>query len=138
MNDYLRGMRTSIRGNAVAYAYSVMITCTFGILSSDEVPVSTTRVVLFALGAAVAFTSVEAIGSNFFRDRSRGEPAEVVVLGSAMSLFSITVAIGAAATLVWLLRGWPTWFLAPAGATVVYLAVSALEMDLARRAEEPR
>lgn len=138
MEDYLAGLRTSIRGNAAAYAYSVTITATFGALSLEEAPASGGRIFLFALGAAAAFTIVEAAGSNLFRDRSRGEPSEVVVLGSAMGVLSIASSLGAAFVVVALLDGWLSWLLAPAGTTAVYLVASALEMGLARKAEARR
>lgn len=135
MRDYLAGMRTSIHGNAAAYAYSVMITCALAVLSQHEGPVSTGRIFLFLTSAAIAFTAVEAVGSDFFRDRSRSDPSEVVVLGAAMGLVTIAIGVAVVVAVDWMMDGWLTWLVAPGTATVAYLFVSALEMALARKAE---
>jgi hypothetical protein len=132
----LHGIRTSIRNNASAYPFSVFIT---GSLAAVDLVVgdrSVGRIFLFVLGATVAFATIEGIASHGFRDRLRPEHSEVVVLGSALAMVSVTAAIAAVWGTVELLSGAPAWFAAPFVGTVVYLVTSSLEMALARRREE--
>ncbi len=59
---YRRGLLTSIRNNAAAYGYSVMITSSYGVLSTQLGTPPVFMTLLFALGATVAFLLVE-VGS---------------------------------------------------------------------------
>lgn len=136
ISEYARGIRTSIRSNAGAYGYSVLITGTLAMLASLRSQPEVGHLFLFGAGAATGFAAIEAVGSNFFRDRMRGDGAEVVVLGSAFSFVSISAGLGAAALVGWLVGGWVPWVLGPFAATVTYLLVLGIELSLARRAEE--
>jgi hypothetical protein len=52
LHRYSRGVRASLGNNAAAYAYSVMITATFGVLTSILGPSAVFDVFTFAVGAA--------------------------------------------------------------------------------------
>lgn len=132
---YMRGIRTSIRYNAGAYGYSVLITATFGALTALDGSPQIPHLFLFVSGAAIAFAVIEAVGSDFFRERVRGDPPQVVVLGSAFALLSLSAGLGAGCLVGWAIDPWPSWILGPFAATVAYLLVLGLELTLAERAE---
>lgn len=132
------GLRSSARSNAAVYGYSVMITASFGALQVTVGSLSLRRIFLFLGGAAVAFAVVELAVSRGGRARLPEEPSDVVVLGSALGLVSITAAVGAAALVGELVGGWLAWWLSSFGATVVYLLVVALELAVAHQIEDRR
>lgn len=134
-HSYMRGIRTSIRYNAAAYGYSAMITATYGALTAIDRAPRIFELFLFVLGAAAAFAITEALGSNFFRDRVRGDQAEVVVLGSAFSFISLSGGLAGACAVGWLVDPWPSWALGSFAATSLYLLLLGVELALAERAE---
>ncbi len=131
LSRYTNGVRASLRYNASAFGYSVMITATFGALNTLIGSPALPDLFLFVVGATAAFAVVDMIVSDFFRNRLRGEPSEVVALGSAMAILSVSSAVGVGALTGTFLRSWIGWLLGPFGATVVYLAVVGIEMALA-------
>lgn len=131
-----RGIQRSVRNNASAFAYSVMITTTFGVVSRVSRAPRVFELFLFATGAAAGFIVLEAAASRFFRDRLHPERSEVVMLGSALALVSVNAAVGTALLVARLTGEWVVWLVAPFAATVVYVLISGLELALARRAEE--
>lgn len=133
--EYARGLRTSIRNNAGPYGYSVMITVSVASLDTLAGPITLRRLVLVVVGASAAFTGLEAAVSNLFRERVRGEPSEVVMLGSALEVASIGAGLAVTAGIGSMARSWVAWLLGPFAATVAYLLVVGIELVLARRAE---
>jgi hypothetical protein len=130
---YRRGLLTSIRVNAAAYGYSVMITSSYGVLNSLLGSPSLLYILLFGLGATAAFLAVETASARGLRDRERGERAEVVALGSAMNVLSVGGGIGLAALAAVAFAPWLAW---PAGsflATLVYLLLAGVELATAER-----
>lgn len=138
ITDVARGVRTSVRSNASAYGYSVMITATYGALSVTAPPPSLPRIFLFLAGAALAFSAIEFTSFFLIGNRVRPEPTEVVALGAAIGIVSISAGVGAATGLASLVDSWPAWFGGSAVATLVYLGVVAVELALAHRADEGR
>lgn len=134
--DVLHGARTSLRTNASAYAYSIFITSCFGIVNVAVGSPSVLRIFLFLGGATIAFALAETVVSRGFRDRFRPEPSDVVMLGSAMALFSVSVAALAAWGLAEATDAGAAWFLAPFGGTSTYIVLSAVEMAIARKKHE--
>jgi hypothetical protein len=130
---YGRGVRTSLRNNAAPYGYSVMITSSFGILSVELGMPTSGQVFLFLFGAVTAFTVVDAAVSRGFRERLRGEPPEVVALGSAFGYASAGLSVGAAALAGTILGTGAAWPLGSFAATTVFLLTAGVEMGLAER-----
>jgi len=132
---YRRGLLTSIRNNAAAYGYSVMITSSYGVLSTGLGSPSVGLTLLFGLGATVAFILVETLSARGLRNRERGERSDVVALGSALNLLSVGSGIGLAALAPLVLSPQLAW---PAGsflATLVYLLLGGAELAAAERIE---
>jgi hypothetical protein len=67
-----------------------------------------------------------------FRRRVEQEPPVVMALGTALSLFSISVSVGIITLVAWQLGGWVPWLVGPLAGTVSYLALAGLEIALAR------
>lgn len=128
------GIGTTIRNNYSAYGFSVMITASFAVVATIQS--GATRVgdiMLFALGAVGAFTVIEAIVSGGFKHQVRGDPTDVVALGTALSFISVGLAIATAAGTAELLGAWIAWLGAPFAATAVYVLASGFEMAVAER-----
>ncbi|PXY26937.1 hypothetical protein [Prauserella muralis] len=136
---YVHEVKLSLRNNAGAYGYSVMITCSLAMLSTVHSTPEPGQIFLFVLGGGASFLLVEAIAtSGFRRSLQSGESTTVVALGTALSALSISVGVGAAWLVAVLLPVTLGWFVASFAASVVYLLLSALEMGFARRVEEAR
>lgn len=131
-------MRTSVRNNASAYGFSVMITAAFGVLSAALGSPRVGDVFLYAGGAVLGVVAVEGIVSRGFRLRLRGEQSDVVALGAAFGFVSVGLSVGAAALTGTVLSGWLGWLLGPLFASALYVIASGVEMSLARVAQERR
>ena len=136
LSVYSRGIRTSIRTNSAPYGYSVMITVSLGAMVTLQQQPKLNELFSFVLGAGAGFAVVEAAVSNFFRERVRGEPSEVVLLGSALGFVSISAGLATTIGVGNLFGSWVSWLLAPFAATVVYLLVVGLEVAMAHGIED--
>ncbi len=94
---YRRELRTTIRNNAAAYGYSVLATTSFAMLQALTGTPGIGEIFLFVAGASGSFALLEMFASRFFRKQLRGEPTEVVALGSSFNMFSIGVGLAVAA-----------------------------------------
>src|SRR3954468_8492199 len=128
---YLSGIKTSVLNNAVAYGYSVTITGAFEILNVTEGSLSISNIIVFTVGAVVAFSVVEALVYLGFRHELAEESVEVVVLGSTFSFLSIGLALGMTILVGWLLNGVASWVVGAFLATITYIGFLALEMSVA-------
>lgn len=133
-----RGVRTAVRNNVSAYGYSVMITAAFGVLSASLGSPSVGKVFLYAGGAVTGVTAIEAVASRGFRVRMRGEPSDVVALGSSFSFASVGLSVGAAALAAALVPTWAGWLLGSFVASAFYVVASGAEMALAHAAQKRR
>jgi hypothetical protein len=130
---YLRGLKTSVLNNTVAYGYSITITVSYGVLNVLEDTPNLWDIIGFGSGAVLAFTLVEVFVYFGFRHELAEEPTEVVVLGSAFSFLSIGLALAATLCVGWLLNGAASWLVGSFLATNVYIGFLALEMSVADR-----
>lgn len=132
------GVRTAVRNNVSAYGFSVVATAAFGVLGATLGSPPVGDVFLYAAGIIAGVTLVEAIVSRGFRLRMRGEPADVIALGSSFSFASVGLAVGVAALTGTILDSWLAWLLGSLLASSVYVIASGVEMALARTAQERR
>lgn len=132
-SDLRNGMRASIRHNYTAYGFSVMITAAFGAIATILESPRLGEIFLFLTGAVGGFTIVEAIVSGGFRHGPRGERSDVVALGTAFSLVSVALGVGAAALVATAIETELGWLFAPFAATVVYVLSMGIEMAVAER-----
>ena len=93
---------------------------------------------LYAAGIIAGVTLVEAVASRGFRVRMRGEPADVIALGSSFSFASVGLSVGAAALAAALVPTWAGWLLGSFAASSLYVLASGIEMALAHEAQKRR
>ena len=132
---YIEGLRTSVTSNASAYGFSIMITMSLAVASSQHGTPEVGEIFYFLLGAVAGFVSVEAVATRGFRSRDRGEPADVMVVGSAMAFVSVAGSVGVAALAGELLDGDLVWPVVAFAGTLAYTLMTGIEMALAARAE---
>jgi hypothetical protein len=136
---YVRELRLSLRINAGAYGFSVMITATLAMVASIHSAPAPGELFLFIVGAVASFAVVESFATRgFTREPKDHEPAEVVALGSSLSLFSIASAVATSWLAATLLPDTLSWLVCPFAAATVYVVVLGVEMSVARRIEEAR
>jgi|SRR5690625_4619777 len=136
---YVRELRLSLRNNAGAYGYSVMITSVMAMLTALLPSPRPGQIMLFIVGAVGSFAAIEAIATRgFTRSFDDQEATRVVALGSSLNLVSIAVSVAAAAMIGLVLPATVAWLVAPSVASLTYLLLTAVEMTVARRVEEFR
>lgn len=102
-------MRTTLRNNATAYGFSLSITSAFGLVNWAHGQPNALEVVLFVLGAAVAFVIIGSVLTPRFSLRGSTESETVVLLNGAADLLSVICAVGVAVPLSPLpaMAAWP-------------------------------
>lgn len=128
----VRGLGASTRHNALAFGYSLCMTCSFGILALSVGSPHPVDIFLFGIGGAVSFAVATALTTRGFRKRVREEPPIVRAVGSSLSFISISGAIGCAWLMAWALGNWSAWLLGSFLASAAYLLLSAFELAFAR------
>lgn len=133
---WARGVDASIRRNASAYGYSVLVTTTFGLLQGTEGPPTSVDLFLYVVGAGVTFAGLGALTSRLFREEPEDESELVVVVGGSLNVFAVATGLGAAFGTAQVVGSHVAWGLVPAVATFVYLLSAGLQMGAVERAEE--
>lgn len=129
-------LRTSVVNNSSAFAFSIMITGTFGLLSRSEGSATTAEVFVFGMLAVAGFVALEAVASNAFRRRPETYPVEVTMLGTAFSFVSVAVAYGGAVVSGALLGNVQAWIVGSFSASALFVLAEAVEMALVEPVEE--
>ncbi len=132
----LRGVRRAVRSDANAFAYSILITATFGAANLEAGPVSVLRLFAFVFGGTLGFTAWEAVASRGFQIRIREESSDVVLVGTALAPVSVGLGLLAAVGVLAVVDGGWAWFLSPLAATVSYVLFAGLQLVVARRYEQ--
>lgn len=133
---YVRGLRTSISSNASAFGFSVVATSDFAVLKHFGRSPDILAVFLAVFGAAAAFTTMEAVGTRFFKKKAEGDPSDVLAMGAAFDVVSMSAAVGVAILFAWLIEVRAAWFVALFFSTATYILVLGLEVALAEVAEK--
>lgn len=129
---YTTSLKRSIGTNASAYGFSVMITASYGVLSTSLGNPTVGDVFLFTTGAVLGFVLLEIITTRGHSRSLEAERSDVVAYGALFSLGSITAGVGAAALVAAILDSGVAWPLGAAAATITHLLVVGLETLLAR------
>ncbi len=132
------GLGESLGGNATAFGYSVTITASFGAVELGRGSPRFGDLIVFGLGAVVAFGGLEGVVSGGFRSPLKKGSEEVILLGTALAFVSIVLAIAAARGLAAVLSGAWAWFGAAFGASLVFALVESVEFMLAQWLQERR
>lgn len=133
----LRGLSSSVTGNAQAFGYSITITVTFGIVDAAEGHPTRLDLLGFAL-AAVAAISVLNVLVFLLIDHDRHADAlqRALLIGTATDFLAVAAAVGVAIGATALVHGWAAWLLAPFLAGLVYVLVQSLELAVGRAAAD--
>ena len=132
------GLSESLGGNATAFGYSVTITASFGAVELGRGQPTFGDLLLFGLGAVVAFGGLEGIVSRGFRTPLQKGTEQVVTLGTALAFISIVLAIATARGAAAILSGAWAWFLGALGPSLVFALIESLEFMLAEWVQERR
>jgi hypothetical protein len=134
--EVARGLRASMRNNGQAYGFSVSITAGLALLTAEVKRPGPGNILLFALGAVVAFSVLEALASGGFRKTLEEEPSNVTALGVSMSFLSVGSATLAAWGTAHFVGGVIVWPLTGFVVATIYPVLAGLELALAERARE--
>ncbi|MFD0902081.1 hypothetical protein [Actinomadura sediminis] len=132
------GLKTAVIDNSAAFGFSIMITSSFGALNKLAGSPSLVDIFGFAMGAAAAFTLLQAVTTEGFRRRPGTGPREVDLLGTALGIVSVALGLGAAVAAGLALPAGAAW---PVGAFVAAMAFTlgqALLLMLAVQLERLR
>ncbi|WP_413452857.1 hypothetical protein AA0Y32_08580 [Georgenia phoenicis] len=88
---------------------------------------------LFATGAVLSFTLLEAVLSRGFRRPMPQHRSHVLAVGTSLNIVSVLGGLGATWLLGTLMSHAAVWALAPFAAGVVYLLLESLETALGER-----
>ena len=132
------GLGQSLGGNATAFGYSVTITASFGAVELGRGAPRFGDLIVFGLGAVVAFGGLEGVATGGFRSPLEKGADDVILLGTALAFVSIVLAIAAARGLAAVLSGAWAWFGAAFGASLVFALVESVEFMLAEWLQERR
>jgi hypothetical protein len=132
------GVGESLGGNATAFGYSVTITASFGAVEIGQGNPGFGDLIVFGLGAVIAFGGLEGIASGGFRRPLQKGSDEVVLLGTSLAFISIVLAIATARGVAAVLTGAWAWFGGALCASLVFALVESVEFMLAEWVQERR
>jgi hypothetical protein len=127
----LEALTTVLRGSAVPYGYTLTVLSSHSILSHTHGAPTIVDILLFVIGAIVAFTALALISGRFSPrplPTSRGD----MIRAGTVHIFAIGAAFGAT-VLIGLIPGVVAWLLGAFVATTLYLTIASLEIDFAHR-----
>lgn len=132
------GVEASLHGNATAFGYSVTITASFGAVQHERGQPTYLDLLVFGVGAVIAFGGLEGIVSHGFRAPLKDEADQVVTLGTALAFLSVALAITSALGVAHVLRGSFAWFAGALIGSLVFALAESLEFMLAAWLQERR
>lgn len=132
------GLHTALVDNSAAFGFSITVTGSYGALNQLAGSPRLWHITGFAVGAALAFTVLQATVTRGFRRRPGRAPWEVVLLGTAFDVISVALGLGAAMLAGALLPPAAAWPVGGLAAAAVFALAQALELMLAVRVESRR
>ncbi|SFB87748.1 hypothetical protein [Streptomyces aidingensis] len=130
------GLRSSLRNNGQAYGFSVSITAALALLNAEAALSGVVHIICFALGAALAFSMLQAVASSGFRKPLEREPSTVTAMGISLSPLSVGATTLTAWAVAHFIGGLAAWPLAAFLVSVVYPLIAGFELSVAQRAME--
>lgn len=128
-----RGMRSTVGRESTTFGFSILITVTFGLLQTLQGSPDVLRIVLYAVGAVMSFTLLEAVLSRGFRAPMPQHRTRTLALGTSLNVVSVLAGLAAA----YLTARWGAhvvvWPAAPFAAGVLYLVVESVETAMAEK-----
>jgi len=133
-----RALSTAVHGNSTAFGFSLTMTGTFGMVTSAVGTPKAWDVLLYSLGAALAIGALEGLVTQGFRLRPVTSPSEVRMLGTALNLLSVGIAVGVALGVAEAIGGYAAWPVCALCSATTYVLAEAGELWLAARIQEAR
>jgi hypothetical protein len=127
---YLKAVQTALHGAGLPYGYAITVWSTGSVLSGEHGMPAVPEIGFFAAGAVAAYG-----GLTFLTWETEGEAERPLtrspqrVRAGLVHMVAIAISIGSAAAIAQLSSG-VAWVLAPFIATLLYLAVSSIEVGL--------
>jgi hypothetical protein len=126
-----QALTTVLRGSAVPYGYTLTVLASHSILANRHGGPDVIEILLFVAGAIVGFATLAAVAQS--RSQRPLQPGRGDVIRAGMiHVFAIGAAFGAS-VLIALIPGLLAWPLGAFAATVLYLSIVSLEIDLTSR-----
>ena len=133
LRRYLAGLDSAASGNAQAFGFSILITVSYGAVSSSHRTPTVLELFGFALAAVAVFSLVNLVTAWLTaRHPNRETPRRIVLVATATDFVAVGAGVAAAIGVARACAGWPGWVLPPAAAGLVYALVQALEFAVGR------
>lgn len=126
---YKSALRATIAASAAPYGYTLTIWTSGAVLSHARGIPSSLQALLFLVGAVVAYALVGGLAFGGYSEQLVPEPSRAVVWGG-LHLFSVGLAIGAAALVARFVTDSAAWPIGAFLATALYLLASASQLAL--------
>lgn len=129
----VRGLRSTVGRESTTFGFSILVTVSFGMLQATVGTPDAGMVFLFATGAVLSFTLLEAVLSRGFRRPMPQHRSHVLAVGTSLNIVSVLGGLGTAWLLGTVMSHVAVWALAPFLAGVIYLLLESLETALGER-----
>ncbi len=129
----VRGMRSTVGRESTTFGFSILVTVSFGMLQATEGTPDAGTIFLFATGAVLSFTLLEAVLSRGFRRPMPQHRSHVLAIGTSLNLVSVLGGLVTTWLTGTLIAHVAVWALAPFLAGLVYLLLESLETALGER-----
>jgi hypothetical protein len=129
--DEHQALTTVLRGSAVPYGYTLTVLASHSILANRHGGPDVVEILCFVVGAMLGFAVLAAIAQS--RSGRPLQPGRGDLIRAGMiHVFAIGAAFGTS-VLIALIPGLIAWGLGAFAATVLYLSIVSLEIDVANR-----
>lgn len=130
---YLHGLNVSVRGNAQAFGFSILITVSYGVVSAASDKPAPLELLGFALSAVAAFSLLNLLDAWLKSiEPDDAERSKILLVATATDFLAVGAGVGAALVITHLVHGWVPWVLVPFVASLAYCLVQALEIGITR------
>lgn len=126
---------TVLRGSAVPYGYTLTVLASHSIVADRQGGPDVPEILVFVIGAMLGFATLAQIAEHRGLGRAPAPGRRDLIHAGMIHVFAIGAAF-AAAVLISFVPGIAAWGLAAFAATVLYLTITSLEIDLASRIDE--
>jgi hypothetical protein len=125
-----------LRGSAVPYGYTLTVLASHSIVANQQGGPNVVEIIAFVIGAMLGFATLAAIAERRGLGRASTAPSRREYIHAGMiHVFAIGAAL-VSAILIALIPGLLAWALAAFAATVLYLTITSLEIDVAARIDD--
>jgi hypothetical protein len=123
-----QALTTVLRGSAVPYGYTLTVLASHSILANRHGGPDVLEILLFVTGAVLGFATL-ALAARARSQRPLQPGGGDLIRAGMIHIFAIGAAFGAS-VLIALIPGLLAWALGAFAATVLYLSIVSLELDL--------